>query len=342
MKNKVFNFFVVLGKIGVVLLPLLLIGFIALFWFKKNFQSPVDYKATNKTKFVIEAGATLDQIAKNLENKKLVNSAYAFKWFAKKQKNKKISAGEYSISASQTPKSIVLSLLSGKTINYTLEIKPCQTIKEISESISKINLLTKEEAFDAFKNPRLMSELGIPAYIPEGYLIEGKYEFNKPRAPEELIKKLLNQSKVALDKKIPKWIDRADELGYRPYEILVLASLIDKEAGESSTELAAISSVYHNRLKIGMQLQSKKALRYGVPDLKEELSDNDMLEETPYNTFINIGLPPTPICSASAASIYAALFPAETDSLYFLKNKDGRVEYSTSFKEHQSKLKAQN
>ena len=187
-----------------------------------------------------------------------------------------------------------------------------------------------------------MNELGIPAYIPEGYLIEGVYKFNKPSSPEELVRELVNKSKANIDKKIPKWTDRADELGYRPYEILVLASIIDKESEKNSTELNAISSVYHNRLKIGMQLQSKKTLKYGVPDLKEELSDNDMLEETPYNTFINIGLPPTPICSASVASIHAALFPAETDSLYFLKKTDGSFEYSTSFKEHQNKLKAQN
>ena len=91
-------------------------------------------------------------------------------------------------------------------------------------------------------------------------------------------------------------------------------------------------------------------MEYGIPSLtssKEEplnkgLSEDEMLKETPYNTFINIGLPPTPICSASTAAIYAALYPAETDSLYFLKKKDGSFEYSTSFKEHQSKLKAQN
>ena len=142
MNNKAFNFFVFLGKIGIVLMPVLFIGFIALFWVKKSFKTPVDYKSKIKTKFVIEGGSTLDQIAKNLEDKKLINSAYAFKWFVKKQEDKKFSAGEYFISPSQTPKSVVLSLLSGKTINYSFEIKPCQTIKEISEGLSRINLLS--------------------------------------------------------------------------------------------------------------------------------------------------------------------------------------------------------
>jgi len=341
MNIRAFKFFVILGRIGIVLVPLLIVGFIALFWIKKNFQSAVDHRSSKKVKFVIEENLTLDQIAKNLEDKKLINSAYAFKWFVEKEKSKKFLPGEFLLSASQTPKGIMYSLFSGKTINYVLKINSCETIAQISKSISKAKILDEKEAFEAFKNPRLMTELGIPAYIPEGYLIEGSYEFTKPKSAKEFVSQLIKKAQEQIDKKIPKWIERADELGYRPYEILVLSSIIEKESGDNSTELASISSVYHNRLKIGMQLQSKQSLRYSIPTLPEPMSENDMLEETPYNTFINIGLPPTPICSASAASIYAALNPAETESLYFLKNKDGSFDYSNSFKEHQNKLKAQ-
>ncbi len=341
MNNRAFNFFVILGRIGIVLVPLLILGFIALFWIKSNFQSAVNKKLTEKVKFIIEENSTITQIAKNLEDKKLINSAYAFKWLAEEEKSKKITAGEYLLSASQTPKEVMNSLFSGKTINYVLKIKPCETIAQISKSIGAANILDEKEALEAFKNPRLMTELGIPAYIPEGYLIEGSYEFSKPASAKDFISQLVKKTQDQINKKIPDWIKRADELGYRPYEILVLSSIIEKEARSNSTELASVSSVYHNRLKIGMQLQSPQTLRYAIPTLLEPMSENDMLEETPYNTFINIGLPPTPICSASVASIYAALNPAETESLYFLKKKDGSFDYSNSFKAHQGKLKAQ-
>ena len=341
MFGKLFKFFVVLGRIGVFLVPLQILGFILMGGIKYTFISPVDKSAKNSIKFTIAQGSTLEKIASDLQSAKIINSAFGFKWIAEKKKGSTMMAGEYDISPAKSPTEIVEALFGGTTVNYQVKILGCQKLEEVVANIVELGLITEKEALVAFKNPRLMTELGVPAYLPEGYLLEGTYDFNKPITGEEIVKKIINNSKTELNTKIPSWQDSASKLGYRPYEMLVLASLIEKEAKTDPSQMSLVSAVYHNRLRIGMQLQSDESLKYGIPSIISELTEADKAEETPYNTFTNIGLPPTPICSPSIAALKAALFPGESEALYFLRKKDGTFDYSTSFKEHQTKLDAQ-
>ncbi len=341
-KNKLFKFFVILGKLGLYLMPIYIIGILIITWIKVSFILPVDANAKESVKFSVTQGASLEQIASDLEKQKIIPSAYAFKWFAEKKKGAAVLVGEYDLSPSKKPSEIVDALFGGATINYQVKISSCQKLEEIASSISKAGLATEKELLLAFKNPRLMTELGIPAYLPEGYLLEGSYTFNKPISPEDIVKNIINKSKTEMDNNLSGWQDRASQLGYRAYEILVIASIIEKESKIDPTQMESISAVYHNRLKIGMQLQSDETLIYGIPTLPAEITENDKMEETPYNTFINIGLPPTPICSPSLRALKAALYPSESEALYFLKKKDGSFDYSSTFKEHQTKIDAQN
>lgn len=340
-QTKIFKFFVVLGKLGVYVMPLYIIGFGILAWIKHTYISPADPGATASVKFTINQGASLEQIATDLETAKIINSASGFKRCAEKKQGATLLAGEYDLMPSKTPTEICDSLYGGATINYQLKISSCEKLEEVVRNIAELKLATEKELLMAFKNPRLMTELGIPAYIPEGYLSEGNYTFTKPITVDEIVKTIINKSKTEIDTKIAGWQDRASQLGYRPYEIIVLASILEKESKADPSQINQISAVYHNRLKIGMQLQSDETLIYGIPTIAGTPNDTDKAEETPYNTFANIGLPPTPICSPSIEALKAALYPSESEALYFLKKKDGSFDYSASFKEHQTKLDAQ-
>jgi peptidoglycan lytic transglycosylase G len=131
----------------------------------------------------------------------------------------------------------------------------------------------------------------------------------------------------------PAWLQRAKELGMSVHQVVTLASIIEKETG-APQERALISSVFYNRLKRGMRLESDPTVIYGIPDFDGNLTRRDLETYTPYNTYMIKGLPPGPIASPGAASLKAALYPADTHFLYFVSKKDGTHKFSTTIKEH--------
>ena len=191
---------------------------------------------------------------------------------------------------------------------------------------------------EAFRNKSLMARLQVPASVPEGYVIEGTYSFTRPVAPEKIVTTLVGKSIEKIQTEIKEWRTRPAELGFTPYQIITLASLIEKEAPKPE-DRPKVSAVYHNRLRIGLQLQSDEALRYGFPDLRNKsITQQDINQPGPYNTYLNVGIPPTPICSPSLVSIRAALFPVDQEYLYFTKKSDNSIVYASTYKKHQENI----
>lgn len=344
MRNTaIFKFFLALGGLGFYILPFLLGVFLVFSWFQNNFLLAVEPTAKETVAYRVQGGKSLEDIAQDLEEKGLVQNSLSIKWLGeirKKNKEKPFSlkAGEVALAKSMTPSDILDALSSGKIVAYGIRIPDGATVKDVAVLMAKSELVTEKQAYDALRNQRLMAQLGVPAYIPEGYLLEGDYSFQKPITADQIVEDIVKSSKTALTTNLGNWQARASELGYRPYEILVLASIIYRETSDAINEQSKVSAVYHNRLRIGMQLQSETTLRYGLPDLPENLGEADKAIESPYNTFLNIGLPPTPVCSPSLEAIRAALYPDDSDHLYFFKTPQGSFEYSSTFKEHQKKL----
>jgi UPF0755 protein len=341
--TPIFKFFLNLGGLGFYILPFLLGVFLVFSWFQTNFLLPVDPTSTETVGYQVQAGKSLENLAKELEEKGLVNNSLSIKWLGeirKKNKEKPFSlkAGEVALSRSMKPSEILDALSSGEIVAYQVGIPAGATVKDVAVIMAKTELVNEKQAYDALRNQRLMAQLGVPAYIPEGYLLEGGYSFQKPITAEQIVEEIVKTSKATLTTNLGNWQARASELGYRPYEILVLASILYRETSGDISEQAKVSAVYHNRLRIGMQLQSEKTLRYGLPDLPLVLGESDRAIESPYNTFLNIGLPPTPVCSPSLEAIRAALYPDDSDHLYFFKTPQGKFVYSSTFKEHQKKL----
>ncbi|MDP2945500.1 MAG: endolytic transglycosylase MltG, partial [Atribacterota bacterium] len=130
-----------------------------------------------------------------------------------------------------------------------------------------------------------------------------------------------------------KFTDEAEEIGFSLDEIIILASIIEKEA-KFSDEKNKVSAVFHNRLEIGMKLQSCATIQYILGKPKERLDENDLQIDSPYNTYLYKGLPPGPICNPGLDSIIAALEPEEEDYLYFVLGENGRHIFSKTYQEH--------
>jgi UPF0755 protein len=180
----------------------------------------------------------------------------------------------------------------------------------------------------------------LPPYLPEdaeseeGFLFPETYEFveGDTRAPQ-VIRKLLDQ--FGTEAESLQWANATD-LGVTPYEVVTIASMIEEEA-RLDEERALIAGVIYNRLQLGMTLGIDATLLYDDPTPDGQLSFSDLETDTPYNTRINPGLPPTPIASPGRASLEAALNPAETEFLYYvLCGEDGHHAFGTTAEEHEA------
>lgn len=332
------HFFYKLGRLGLFFVPVIGALLVGIYWYKAAFVWPLDKGSKGEVIFSIEKDWNSDKIFAELEKRKIVRSAWALSQKAKSRKNFQISLGEYSLSPNMTPDQ-VLDRISSKTfVEYTVQIAPGSDMAQIAKAIAATNLITEKEALEAMHNQGLMVRSGVPSFIAEGYMIEGPYYFSRPITPERIISVIIEQTRGNLDLNHEGWQTRARQLGLQPHEFLTLASLVEKETSDSD-ERRNVSSVFHNRLKLEMPLESRAALRYGKKDPNSPITSEDINSSGPYNTFgKNKRLPTTPICTPSHNAIDATLQPAVTDYLYFLKTASGKLEFAPTLRQYKQLL----
>ena len=187
-----------------------------------------------------------------------------------------------------------------------------------------------------FSNEKLIKGLQINSNTLEGYLFPETYYFFEGVDEISVIKRLVKEHKRFWN---DANISKADSLGFTPYEIITLASIIEGEAIYDS-ERSIISAVYHNRLKIGMKLQADPTVQYIIDDGPRRLLNRDLRIKSPYNTYMYKGLPPGPINSPGRQSLIAALSPQNNDYLYFVAKGDGYHTFSKNEKEHERAKRA--
>ncbi|MFL3013020.1 MAG: endolytic transglycosylase MltG, partial [Candidatus Neomarinimicrobiota bacterium] len=170
----------------------------------------------------------------------------------------------------------------------------------------------------------------------EGYLFPETYYFFEGVDKKSVVKRLVKEHQLFWNKQN---ISKADSLGFSPYEIIIIASIIEGEAIYDS-ERPTISAVYHNRLKRGMKLQADPTVQYIIEDGPRRLLNKDLRIKSPYNTYMYKGLPPGPINSPGAQSLHAALNPQTNDYLYFVAKGDGYHTFSRNEKEHERAKRA--
>ena len=316
--------------------------------------SPVDPDNNKQTDIEIPIGSSTTSIGKLLEENGIIKNGTIFKYYVKFNNISGFQAGKYSLTPSMTLDEISKTLQTGKLVRealFKITIPEGLWLSDIAAIIEKHTDYSKEEIVKKLddpetieqlikKHPDLLTEsiLNEQVIHPlEGYLFPATYPFYEEKPSlDSIIDVMLNQTKAV----IAKYTDEMSEEEMDVHQLLTLASLIEKEATQK-TDRDLISSVFHNRMKIEMPLQTDPTVAYAQGRHLERTVYADLEFESPYNTYKYKGLPPGPIANAGAASIEAALSPAESKFFYFLAAKGtGDVYYAETLEEH-NKLKAE-
>lgn len=248
---------------------------------------------------------------------------------------------------------LVLARISGRAKDfkhglYLLETgRYWKTIDQLSKGLNSNIKVTIPEGWSSWKIAERLYQSGIitdmnsfEAMVQqlkvEGRLFPETYSFEPESDPQDIIQEMEDQFKYHYT---PQMTQRAHELKMTDLQVLTLASIIEREA-QIRTEKPLISSVYHNRLAQRKLLQADPTVQYALSrgkEWKKGLTYKDLKIKSPYNTYQNIGLPPAPICNPGLESIQAALYPAQTESLYFFADGTGGHNFSKSYREHMQK-----
>ena len=243
----------------------------------------------------------------------------------------KVPTGTFLIEGKVSDAILIDSIFNKGPIKLKLTIPEGTSAKKIFESI---NLLLKtDHRFDnLFTEKNILDKYNISGSSLEGYLYPNTYFFFNDTSPADIVDTLVSQFWIEFDQKL---LNRANELGLSVHEVVTLASIIEGEAMLDS-ERSTISSVYHNRLKINMKLQADPTIQYIIEGPPKTLSTRDLRIKSPYNTYQNYGLPPGPINNPGIQSIKAALYPLETDYLFFVAQGDGSHKFTTNERDHEA------
>ncbi len=271
------------------------------------------------------------EISKILQKTGVISNAGTFITIAALSgKAKHMQAGAYVFEGNHVPLDIMNILFRGKTQRFRVTIPEGYTIYQIGEVISKTGLLTKDRFITSTRSKQTRDFFTVPAPSMEGFLFPDTYYLAPQMTPLEIMSKMNERFRSVYT---PAMEQRSKVLGMSKLEVITLASLIEKEA-VAPLEKPLISSVFHNRMMKGMRLQSDPSAVYGIDGFTGKIGPDDLLRESPYNTYRHEGLPPGPICNPGLDSIKAALWPAKTEYLYFVSKGDGKHVFSRTLQEH--------
>ncbi len=284
--------------------------------------------------FTVERGATGTRIGDELEERGIIRDRRLFLLALRfHSSGKTVQAGEYRFAEPLSTFGVLDKLVSGDTFTFAVTIPEGLTLLETAELLAARGLAEEGAIRSAFEDGRLVADLDPKAASLEGYLYPTTYRFPRKVAPDELARTLVGQFERVFDEKRRA---QAAKLGLDTREVVTLASVIEKETGLPE-ERTLIASVFWNRLRIGMPLQSDPTIIYALElagRFDGNLTRTDLELDSPYNTYRFPGLPPGPIASPGEASIHAVLEPAETRFLYFVSRNDGSHHFSESYSEH--------
>ena len=291
----------------------------------------VNNREVNSSVITIEKGMSLNSVSNLLlENEIIVNQNIFKLKVITRGLASKIPTGRFLING-KISDAILIDLIFNKgPIKLKLTIPEGSQSKNLFQDIN--TLLNTDYDFNKyFNSTEILEQYKVDASSLEGYLYPDTYYLYHDSSPEEIIDILLSEFWKKFDENLQ---DRANQLGFSVHEVVTLASIIEGEAMLDS-ERSTISSVYHNRLKINMKLQADPTIQYIIPGPPKTLSNRDLRIKSDYNTYQNYGLPPGPINNPGIASIKAALYPEDTNFLFFVAQGDGSHAFTTNEKDHE-------
>lgn len=313
------------GKKAVFLIGLLILFIIfSGVWFVNYLISPpADFPTSEPIK--IESGLRVYEIANLLQEKKIIHSAWLFALLSKYVDNStNLQAGVYSFEESKTVFAVLDKLAAGEVISESIRVTFTEglTIEEYA--------LLLENHLPNFNRSNFL-EL---AEGKEGFLFPDTYEF-EPKADETDVLSILERNYEA---KVQSLQAKIASHNLDEYEVITLASILEREAN-SKTSMRTVSGILQNRLAIGMALQADATVGYVLDKPLAELTAEDLEIDSPYNTYLYNGLPPTPVGNPGIMAIEAVLDPIETEYFYYITGDDGNFYYATTFDEHRENIR---
>ena len=294
-------------------------------------ETPADPGATDEVIVDVPPGQSLRTTATTLYRANLIKSRLKFILIARmKGIDKRLKAGEYLLSATMPPRRILKMMVDGTVNLHKLTVPEGYTINQIAQLVELAGFGKKTDFIDVATDAALVRKNGIDAPTFEGYLFPDTYFFPRGVTMERIVSVMVNRFWSVFT---PEWVARAKDLGFSVHQIVTLASIIEKETG-TPFERPIISSVFHNRLKKKMRLESDPTVIYGLQNFDGNLTRKHLLTRTPYNTYQIKGLPAGPIANPGRESLKAALFPQETGFIYFVSKNDSTHHFSANLKEH--------
>ena len=246
----------------------------------------------------------------------------------------KIQIGEYALEPGMTPRDLLSRMRDGKVMNYRFTIVEGWNIRELRAALAKATPLKQTTA--DLDNAALMRALGLGAQHPEGRFLPETYLYTRNDSDLDVLKRAATAMEKALTE---AWSGRDKDLPLKtPYEMLILASIVEKETGIAS-ERPQIAGLFLRRLKVPMRLETDPTVIYGMGSAYTgNIRKTDLRTDTPYNTYTRAGLPPTPIAMPGRDALQATAHPAPGDALFFVAVGDGsgRHVFSKTYAEHQS------
>jgi len=262
-------------------------------------------------------------------------AAFMYAWFRLSGEARNIKAGFYEIKPGATPRTLLEQLVRGEQALRSITLVEGWNVREVLAAVRRSPDLTQD--LEGLEGEALMARLGFPGRHPEGRFFPDTYRMVR-QAPASSV---LRQAAQAMDERLAlAWAQRDPASPLKsPDELLILASIIEKETGIDA-DRAMVSSVFTNRMRIGMRLQTDPTVIYGLGERFDgNLRRIDLQTDTPYNTYTRGGLPPTPIAMPGWASLLAAVQPASSNALYFVARGDGSSQFSSNLADHNAAVR---
>ena len=322
------------------LILLLILGGVGFWGYQKltSFvHTPVN--VTQDQLLTIERGTTGSKLAALLEQENILEHADLLPWLLKLQPQlNKVKAGTYSLTGVKTLQDLLDMINSGKEAQFSVKFIEGKTFKEWRKNLENAPHL--KQTLQGKTDKEIMALLDIPAVAKavyewnnmDGWLYPDTYNYTPNSTDLELLKRSTTRLQKALDK---AWSERDENLPLAdPYQMLILASIVEKETGIAS-ERPQVASVFINRLKANMKLQTDPTVIYGMGEsYTGNIRKKDLETITPYNTYMIEGLPPTPIAMVSEGALQAVAHPAKTDFYYFVADGSGGHKFTRNLNEH--------
>ena len=331
MRGSVIRFLASLAVLGLVVASLLA-------WQAYRFvKTPAGADATQIV-FSVDRGQSLGEVARRLEAEGLITDAKKFRIYARfKALGGKMRIGEYALRRNMPPGEILKILTSGRSIEYVVTVSEGLNRFEIASIVERVGIGKRDEFLRITQDREFIRQtLGEDLPTLEGYLFPETYYVTRASGVRGLVRQMVAKFKEQFAR-IPQPNSEATPL--TKHQIVTLASIVEKETG-APEERPLISSVFHNRLRKGMRLQTDPTVIYGVwlksGSWNRNISRQDLVTPTPYNTYVIPALPPGPIANAGWEALVAAVRPAKSEFLFFVSRNDGTHIFSKEYSQHKA------